>query len=46
MKKLNSMVRMAPITTTQPTTSGTGPAPMSSRANTATPTFTMEAPCR
>ena len=46
MMKLKMQVMIAPMTMTQPTASGMAPALMSSRASTATPTLTMDAPWR
>lgn len=46
IRKPKSMVTMASIMATQPTISGTSPAETSARANTHTPTLTIEAPCR
>ena len=46
IRKLKSIVTMAPMTMTQPTDSGMTPALARARARTATPTLTIEAPCR
>ena len=46
IRKLNTMVTIAPTTTTQPTSIGTDPAHKSARAKMYTPTFTIDAPWR